>query len=111
MTDRYPLEHRSCGMRERPATNVREREGAANTDPNPVGADCRPSNRMTEIKSAADVTSLRTFEALLRGCGFSNRQARKLAERGWSGMRDADEPDAPLAALLDSALADLRNKT
>ncbi|MER9092226.1 HK97 family phage prohead protease [Mesorhizobium sp. M0700] len=74
-----------------------------------------PSNgkaRITDVKSADDVTSRRDFETFLHEIGFAKAAARKLAGGGWPALSDENQQSvADLAAAVKSAILDLKGSS
>jgi HK97 family phage prohead protease len=69
--------------------------------------------RITQVKSG--VASVRDFERFLHEAGWSNREAKLLAEKGWAGLsRQIDEPavddSAELLAWLKSETKDFKEQ-
>lgn len=68
-----------------------------------------PSNalsRVSSIKAAQDIETVRQFEAFLRDVGgFSNGQAKAIAASGFKASEPRDEADADLVALLRRNMA------
>lgn len=71
-----------------------------------------PSNdraRVSAVKSAADIKTIREFEDFLRDVGkFSHAAAKAIAAGGFKAAEPRDEDDADIAALLRRNIAILR---
>jgi len=80
-----------------------------------VSIPANPAAKVTGIKSAASLRpdNIRTFEAALRdACGFSHREAKRIASAGWSAFLRRDDASDELdevAVLLRSAALDFQN--
>jgi HK97 family phage prohead protease len=73
-----------------------------------VSAVSLPANRAARI-TAVKATDIRSFEAALRdACGFSVREARKLASGGWRALRDDDEQTPEFADAVRALTKQLR---
>ena len=78
-----------------------------------ISTVCFPMNTsatISHVKSAGPPTDVRGFEMLLKEVGFSNRDSKKLASRGWAALI-GDEPEDPaerIAERLDEMTAMLR---
>ena len=63
-----------------------------------------PSNalsRISSVKSAHDIETVRQFEEFLRDVGgFSHGQAKAIAASGFKASDPRDEADAEIAAIL-----------
>lgn len=65
--------------------------------------------RVTGVKSADDIKTIRDFETFLREVGkFSSAAAKAIASRGFKGSDPRDEDDAGIAALIRRNIATLR---
>lgn len=82
-----------------------------------VSAVAMPANssaRITSVKSAASLRpeNIREFEAALRDtCGFSGREAKRIASAGWAALMRRDDDSGELkeiAALLSKAAVDFQ---
>ena len=57
--------------------------------------------RVTSVKAAEEIKTIREFEDFLRDVGgFSNAQAKAIASQGFKGSEPRDEDGTDLAALL-----------
>lgn len=66
--------------------------------------------RVTGVKAADSITTIRDFEAVLRDeLGFSARAAKKLAAHGWSALADRDDQESEAIEVL-KALESARAK-
>ena len=64
--------------------------------------------RVSAIKSACDIKTIREFEEWLRDAGrFSNAQAKAIASRGFKASDPRDEDDADIAAQIRRNIAAL----
>lgn len=71
-----------------------------------VSMPANPGAKITAVKSAYPrPLNIREFEAALRdACGFSVREAKRIASTGWPALtRRDDEADQEIAALLRAA--------
>lgn len=84
-----------------------------------ISAVAMPANssaRVTAVKSAEGLrpNNIRDFEAVLRdACGFSVREAKRIASAGWPALvrrDDASDELQEIAALLTKAAADFQFK-
>jgi hypothetical protein len=67
--------------------------------------------RVSAVKAADRVTTIREFEDFLRDVGgFSHAQAKSIALRGFKAADPRDEDEADLAALLRRNIATLSAK-
>jgi len=70
-----------------------------------------PKARVTGVKAAGDVKTIRDFEDLLRDAGFSNAAAKAIAARGFKASDPRDEDGADeLLELLQRNIAILKPK-
>lgn len=69
-----------------------------------VAMPANPSARITSVKSAIRPANIRELEEALRELGFSNREAKSVASKGWNAIHNetTDNSDE-LAALLKAA--------
>jgi Escherichia/Staphylococcus phage prohead protease len=64
--------------------------------------------RVSAVKSASDIKTIREFEEWLRDAGcFSNAQAKAIASRGFKASDPRDEDDADIAAQIRRNIASL----
>lgn len=81
-----------------------------------VAMPANPSARVTSVKSAAFMRpeNIREFEAALRdACGFTVREAKRIASAGWPALVRRDDDSGELqqiAALLGKAATDFQIK-
>lgn len=72
-----------------------------------------PSNasaRVTALKAAQDITTIREFETFLRDVGgFSNAKATAIASQGYKASEPRDEDGTDLAAILRRNIETLSN--
>lgn len=62
--------------------------------------------RISQVKSASEIETIRDFEKFLRDVGgFSHGQAKAIAATGFTASDPRDEADADLAALLRRNIA------
>jgi uncharacterized protein len=64
--------------------------------------------RVSSVKSAGDIRTIREFEELLRDVGFSNAQAKAIASSGFKAADPRDEDEADLAASIRRNIATLQ---
>lgn len=70
-----------------------------------------PASRLTSLKAAEDVKTIREFENFLRDVGgFSNGQAKAIAASGFKSSDPRDEADAEIAALIRRNLQSIQPK-
>lgn len=63
--------------------------------------------RVSAVKSAGLIKTIREFEDFLRDAGFSNAQAKAIASRGFKASDPRDEDDADIAAQIRRNIAAL----
>jgi HK97 family phage prohead protease len=63
--------------------------------------------RVSAIKGAGAIKTIREFEDFLRDAGFSNAQAKAIASRGFKASDPRDEDDADVAAMIRRNIATL----
>jgi len=76
-----------------------------------VSIPANPLARVTSVKSAAFLRpeNIRDFEAALRdACGFSHREAKRIASAGWTALLRRDDASDEIAALLSKAAQDFQ---
>ncbi len=79
-----------------------------------VSIPANPAAKVTGVKSAAGLRpdNIRDFEAALRDtCGFSHREAKRIASAGWTALLrrdDASDELQEIAALLCKAATDFQ---
>lgn len=76
-----------------------------------VGDPSNGSARVTDMKSADEIKTIREFEDWLRDAGgFSNAQAKAIASRGFKAADPRDEDEADLVARLRRNIATITPK-
>lgn len=108
----------SIGFRERPGAvsyqgSTRILKGIELFEISAVALPANPAAKVTAVKSAAfqRPVNIREFEAALRdACGFSVREAKRIASAGWSALahRDGGDSSEEIAALLRKAATDFQ---
>jgi HK97 family phage prohead protease len=73
-----------------------------------VAVPMNPRARVTSVKDFARPASIRELEALLHDAGFSRREAKAIAARGWSGLSDAGDAEDELLEWLRQQTAAMR---
>jgi HK97 family phage prohead protease len=63
--------------------------------------------RVSAVKSAGLIKTIREFEDFLRDAGFSNGQAKAIASTGFKATDPRDEDEADLAAIIRRNIATL----
>ncbi len=75
----------------------------------PVAFAANPEARIASVKSATSCADIRGFEAMLKEIGFSNRESKRLASRGWAGLAGDELSEAErIAERLDELTQLLR---
>ena len=66
------------------------------------------SARIQSVKSKPE--NIGELEAVLRSCGYSKGEVKRLLSRGWRGVSETDDPDElnEIAALLSKAAQDFQ---